>query len=246
MLPRPDRPHDQLLSCDDDSQRRPLWERSAVPPPVMCCGWSPSRSPATTRRWAGGVRWCCCCRCCWESCAAIVGLAAAPARKQLWAAFAFGLPILPVVLTLAVLADVYACRSLPAGCPTGCSARLSSRPARRIALASKQNSISRRRSRCVASCCQVPPLIDAVLDRTRRSRSAAPAAGRSVSRVARRRPGLGPGEDRRPAAWRPDPSWRAIRRWCCSSYSHARRCATRRITNSVSTRGSRPRSSRPP
>ncbi|OMC22707.1 MULTISPECIES: hypothetical protein [unclassified Mycobacterium] len=27
--------------------------------------------------------------------------------NQLWAAFAFGLPILPVVLTLAVLADVY-------------------------------------------------------------------------------------------------------------------------------------------
>jgi hypothetical protein len=28
--------------------------------------------------------------------------------KYLWAAFAFGLPIVPVVLTLAVLADVYA------------------------------------------------------------------------------------------------------------------------------------------
>ena len=27
--------------------------------------------------------------------------------KRLWAAFAFGLPILPVVLTLAVLADIY-------------------------------------------------------------------------------------------------------------------------------------------
>ncbi|OSC42760.1 hypothetical protein B8W66_03615 [Mycobacterium decipiens] len=27
--------------------------------------------------------------------------------KKLWAAFAFGLPILPVVLTLAVLADIY-------------------------------------------------------------------------------------------------------------------------------------------
>jgi hypothetical protein len=27
-------------------------------------------------------------------------------RKYLWAAFAFGLPILPVVLTLAVLADI--------------------------------------------------------------------------------------------------------------------------------------------
>jgi cytochrome bd-type quinol oxidase subunit 1 len=27
--------------------------------------------------------------------------------KQLWAAFAFGLPVLPVVLTLAVLADIY-------------------------------------------------------------------------------------------------------------------------------------------
>jgi hypothetical protein len=27
--------------------------------------------------------------------------------KSLWAAFAFGLPILPVVLTLAVLADIY-------------------------------------------------------------------------------------------------------------------------------------------
>ncbi|GBG40544.1 hypothetical protein [Mycobacterium montefiorense] len=29
-------------------------------------------------------------------------------RKYLWAAFAFDLPILPVLLTLAVLADVYA------------------------------------------------------------------------------------------------------------------------------------------
>jgi hypothetical protein len=28
-------------------------------------------------------------------------------RKYLWAGFGFGLPILPVVLTLAVLADVY-------------------------------------------------------------------------------------------------------------------------------------------
>jgi len=28
-------------------------------------------------------------------------------RKYLWAAFAVGLPVLPVVLTLAVLADVY-------------------------------------------------------------------------------------------------------------------------------------------
>jgi hypothetical protein len=27
--------------------------------------------------------------------------------KQVWAAFAFGLPVLPVVLTLAVLADLY-------------------------------------------------------------------------------------------------------------------------------------------
>lgn len=27
--------------------------------------------------------------------------------NQLWAAFAFGLPVLPVVLTLAVLADIY-------------------------------------------------------------------------------------------------------------------------------------------
>jgi H+/Cl- antiporter ClcA len=27
--------------------------------------------------------------------------------KPLWAAFAFGLPVLPVVLTLAVLADIY-------------------------------------------------------------------------------------------------------------------------------------------
>jgi drug/metabolite transporter (DMT)-like permease len=27
--------------------------------------------------------------------------------KQMWAAFAFGLPILPVALTLAILADVY-------------------------------------------------------------------------------------------------------------------------------------------
>jgi hypothetical protein len=40
--------------------------------------------------------------------AAIWGWALRRRRKYLWAAFAFGLPILPVVLTLAVVADVYA------------------------------------------------------------------------------------------------------------------------------------------
>ncbi len=40
--------------------------------------------------------------------AAIWGWRLRRRRKYLWAAFAFDLPILPVVLTLAVLADVYA------------------------------------------------------------------------------------------------------------------------------------------
>jgi hypothetical protein len=40
--------------------------------------------------------------------AAIGGWLLRRRRKYLWAAFAFDLPILPVVLTLAVLADVYA------------------------------------------------------------------------------------------------------------------------------------------
>jgi hypothetical protein len=40
--------------------------------------------------------------------AAIWGWQLRRRRKYLWAAFAFDLPILPVVLTLAVLADVYA------------------------------------------------------------------------------------------------------------------------------------------
>ena len=40
--------------------------------------------------------------------AAIWGLVLRRRRKYLWAAFAFDLPILPVVLSLAVLADVYA------------------------------------------------------------------------------------------------------------------------------------------
>ncbi|WAJ45931.1 hypothetical protein OK015_05375 [Mycobacterium sp. Aquia_216] len=40
--------------------------------------------------------------------AAIGGLVLRRRRKYLWAAFAFDLPILPVVLSLAVLADVYA------------------------------------------------------------------------------------------------------------------------------------------
>ncbi|CQD05453.1 hypothetical protein BN1232_00917 [Mycobacterium lentiflavum] len=39
---------------------------------------------------------------------AILGFVARRRRKYLWAAFAFALPILPVILTLAVLADVYA------------------------------------------------------------------------------------------------------------------------------------------
>jgi hypothetical protein len=40
--------------------------------------------------------------------AAIGGLVLRRRRKYVWAAFAFDLPILPVVLSLAVLADVYA------------------------------------------------------------------------------------------------------------------------------------------
>jgi len=40
--------------------------------------------------------------------AAIWGWQLRRRQKYLWAAFAFDLPILPVVLTLAVLADVYA------------------------------------------------------------------------------------------------------------------------------------------
>jgi peptidoglycan/LPS O-acetylase OafA/YrhL len=40
-------------------------------------------------------------------CAGVWGWRLRGRGKQLWAAFAFGLPILPVVLTLAVLADVY-------------------------------------------------------------------------------------------------------------------------------------------
>ncbi len=39
--------------------------------------------------------------------ALLVGSLLRRRRKYLWAAFAVGLPLLPVVLTLAVLADVY-------------------------------------------------------------------------------------------------------------------------------------------
>ena len=40
-------------------------------------------------------------------CAGVWGWRVFRRRKYLWAAFAFGLPILPVLLTLAVLADIY-------------------------------------------------------------------------------------------------------------------------------------------
>lgn len=40
-------------------------------------------------------------------CAALCGWWLSRRGKRLWAAFAFGLPILPVALTLAILADVY-------------------------------------------------------------------------------------------------------------------------------------------
>jgi hypothetical protein len=40
-------------------------------------------------------------------CAGVWGWWVLRRGKSLWAAFAFGLPILPVVLTLAVLADIY-------------------------------------------------------------------------------------------------------------------------------------------
>lgn len=39
--------------------------------------------------------------------AVIGGLLMRLRHQQAWAAFAFGLPVLPVVLTLAVLADIY-------------------------------------------------------------------------------------------------------------------------------------------
>ncbi|CAM4143577.1 hypothetical protein MB901379_00672 [Mycobacterium basiliense] len=39
--------------------------------------------------------------------AAVVGMAMRWRGKSAWSAFAFGLPILPVVMTLAVLADLY-------------------------------------------------------------------------------------------------------------------------------------------
>ena len=40
-------------------------------------------------------------------CAALWGFAQRRRGKQPWAAFAFALPVLPVLLTLAILADVY-------------------------------------------------------------------------------------------------------------------------------------------
>jgi hypothetical protein len=40
-------------------------------------------------------------------CAVLWGSLQRRRRKYLWSAFGFGVPILPVVLTLAVLADVY-------------------------------------------------------------------------------------------------------------------------------------------
>ena len=40
-------------------------------------------------------------------CAVLSGWVLRRRGKSLWAAFAFGLPIVPVVLTLAVLADIY-------------------------------------------------------------------------------------------------------------------------------------------
>jgi hypothetical protein len=40
-------------------------------------------------------------------CAVLWGLVQRRRGKRLWAAFAFALPILPVVLSLAVLADIY-------------------------------------------------------------------------------------------------------------------------------------------
>jgi hypothetical protein len=40
-------------------------------------------------------------------CAVVWGWLQRRRRKPLWAAFAFGLPILPVLLTLAVMADIF-------------------------------------------------------------------------------------------------------------------------------------------
>jgi hypothetical protein len=42
------------------------------------------------------------------ACAVLWGLVQRWRRKYAWSGFGFGLPVLPVVLTLAVLADVYA------------------------------------------------------------------------------------------------------------------------------------------
>ena len=73
-----------------------------------------------------------------------------------------------------------------------------------------------------------------VLDQLIRRRSAAPAGGRSVAPGGRRRPARRARRRSSACMSASSPAWRAIRRWCCSSYSHERRCATRRITNSVS------------
>jgi hypothetical protein len=40
-------------------------------------------------------------------CAAVWGVRQRRRANQTWAAFAFALPVLPVILTLAILADVY-------------------------------------------------------------------------------------------------------------------------------------------
>jgi len=106
MLPRTDRPHDQLLS------RMRTVTPHAVAGAVsgLATGYVlwllaiSNGDNATAGQWGPlvllasvvlGI------------CAAVWGLAQRRRGKQPWAAFAFALPVLPVLLTLAILANVY-------------------------------------------------------------------------------------------------------------------------------------------
>ena len=245
MFPRPDRPHDQLLSrqmktSDSDCQCHRRRRRRLCA--VADCHFDRRRrhdgeqvEPAGVARVgrAGGV------------CGG-VGLVDAPARQICRG----GVCVQPADTSRAAdvgRADQPLHLATIAGCPAGSRARTSSRPDRRIGLPASRIRSAARRSRWLASCCQVAAVIVRSLTNSsvafssaccRALRTAEPASDRPQRRARRKS---------RPACRASRPALRAIRRWCCSSYSQdAQMRDAQDHQLGIDRRGSRPRSSRPP
>ena len=188
-----------------------------------------------------GVRWCCCCRCCWRVGGRRFGAGGCAGGADILGGVCFR-PADTAGGPDAGRAGRHL-RLTRSGMSSGISSAVivAARPS--YCVASKQNSMSWRRSRWLASCCQVPstdrPVHDQLVGRVdqrplpvgQSPRSVVSASGQAKIVACR---------------WRPDRAGAPSGDGAAARIRESRKCPTRRITNSVSTRGSRPRSSRPP